>query len=204
MPTRLLLFALLAALVTGCQETRTTTGVQTTFRQAEPDQADTDTPEGALEDVDKIRDPELKKQALVALVGIEPDNPKPLFQLGDIYEREGKYALAEHYYKKLSSVVPPDKYTGPYYRVGRALALQAKYSEAVEWLRRCTDVPQPVPDLYVMNPDYREAHYLLGAIANLEQNSERMVFHFKEFLRLGGERHRIARHLSLLTEAENP
>lgn len=161
-----------------------------------------DAPDESLEEIAAQRKMGFEEKVLLyqSQMQADPKNPQPCFQLGDLYDTHGKFDLAAHYYEKLVSLVEPDRYTGPYYRLGRALALQGKYNEAIPMLKRCVAVKQDKPDVYVMNPDYAEGHYLLGALYNQTGDSKNMIFHYREYLRLGGDQKRIARYLARVVE----
>ncbi len=176
-----------ALFVAGCAETTTRVENNYKFRDA-----------GGLALPGQTIGPEERILELQASVLAEPDNPKNYFDLGTIYEQMGKRTLAIYYYRELVNHVEADRYTGPYYRLGRQLALESEFDEAIVQLERCVNVQQRVPDVYWANPDYREGHFLLGTLYHERGDTRLMVHHYKEFLRFGGEERRIQTMLAKL------
>ncbi len=177
----------------GCAKTTTKVNTEYTFQQRDRvgvNQAPLDPEEAIIE--------------LQAYIVAEPDNPRHYFELGMVYEGLGQYDLAIHYYRELTRKITPNRWTGPYYRLGFVLALDNQLDAAIVELERCIAVQQQTPDVYVMNKDYREAHFLLGQIHYMRNNTDEMRYHFSMFKKRGGEERRISRFLALLLEKQSP
>lgn len=176
--------------VVGCAETTTRVENNYKFRDANG------SPRAAQSLV-----PEERILELQATILDDPDNPKHYYALGVLYEDLGRRSLAIHYYRELIAHVEPDRYTGPYYRLGVVLALDEQYDAAIEQLERCVNVQQRVPDVYWENPDYREGHFLLGTLYHQKGDTKKMVQHYKEFLHFGGKEQRIQHVLAKLLQS---
>jgi cytochrome c-type biogenesis protein CcmH/NrfG len=134
---------------------------------------------------------EEEAERLRAEVDREPQNPKWHFMLGQVYEKQNRLELAELRYRRGAELVPTDHYTGPHYVLGRVLTKQEKWAQARDELQKAIGV-KPLDDegLY-LNPDYREAYFLLGVIAYQQHDVGLAESNFKLFLKYGGESSRV-------------
>jgi tetratricopeptide (TPR) repeat protein len=134
---------------------------------------------------------EAEIERLRAEIEREPQNPKWYFMLGQIYERQGRFELAELRYRKGGELIPADQYTGPHYFLGRVLAKQEKWTQALAELERAIGVKPPDLEGYYLNPDYRESYFLIGAISYRLGDLTTSERSFRQYLKYGGETDRV-------------
>ncbi len=130
------------------------------------------------------RTPQEVIRQLQSKIASEPDNPQHYYDLGTTYEGLGRYDMAVLAYRKLCAKVTPDEHTGPYWLLGKALALAGKTAEAIDALKRCVAVEQDSLEAYAENSDYREAHFLLGKLFHAQGDQLNMAVHFRQYLEL--------------------
>lgn len=202
---RALVLALLAVAVTsgtavGCMQTTvkpterrilTAEEAAELKKQRETEKGETAKKDGTPVPEPRPRTPEAEIEYLRAQSEKEPQNPKWHFQLGTAYERMGKLELAELRYRKGGELIPRDQYTGPHFLLGRVLAKQDKYGAALAALKQAVAVKPPDVEGYYLNPDYRDAHFLMGAIYYKQKNMAESERCFKEFLKYGGDREKV-------------
>lgn len=204
--TRSLAALLIFSLALGC----TTTSVRTTSRRVmtaeEAAQADRDRreakegkPRPAAAKPPATVDEEIER--LRGEIEREPQNPKWHFMLGLVYERlaeraqgperQGQLELAEIRYRRGSELIPAGQYTGPHFYLGRVLFKEQKWAPALAELKKALAVKPPDLEGYYLNPDYRESHYLIGAILYREGALDESKQNFKLYLKYGGDAARV-------------
>jgi len=126
------------------------------------------------------------------LVEKEPLNPQWHFELGRLYEEQGKFELAEFRYRRGGDLIQfRNAYTGPSASLGRVLAKQGKTVGALEALRTAVAVKPHDIEGYYFNPDYRDSYFLIGAIEYGRKNVGDSERAFRLFLKYGGERNKV-------------
>lgn len=134
---------------------------------------------------------EEEAERLRAQIEREPQNPKWHFLLGLVYERQKRYELAELRYRRGAELIPPGRYTGPTYYLGRVLAKQGKWAQALAELEKTIAVKPADIEGYYLNPDYRESYFLIGAISYRLGDLTRSERAFRDYLKYGGETKRV-------------
>lgn len=130
-------------------------------------------------------------QVLGERLARDPANPRWYFELARVHEIRGELRRAEELVRQGARLVPADRYTGPHMVLGRLLVKQGRLDEALLELRRVLAVPAATDQQLVMNPDYREAHLLIGVILHLRGEREQARDAFRAFLGLGGDPARV-------------
>ncbi len=135
-------------------------------------------------------------------VAENPSDVLSAMALGEVYEQLGQSGLAVHHYRRVVEILRPCVDTQPWLRLGRSLAAEGRLDEAETTLQKLLAVRPKTADGYWSNRDYREAHFLLGTIFERRHQIERMCSHYREFLRLGGNRARVAHAAEQLATVE--
>ena len=198
---KLLSLALLAAAGMAAGGCMTTTVKPTTRRvvsgddsaKAARDKENDETAKQARQEPLPTRPLSLEEEAerLRAQVEKEPQQPKWHFLLGQVYERQNRFELAELRYRRGAELIPSDQYTGPHYFIGRVLAKQQKWAQALAELNKAIAVKPPDEEGHYLNPDYRESYFLIGAIAYRQGDLSGSERAFRQFLKYGGETSRV-------------
>jgi uncharacterized protein len=122
----------------------------------------------------------------------EPQNPRWHFLLGRAYEQDRKLELAELRYRKGKDLIQnPDQYTGPHFLLGRVLAKQEKWDQAMAELTKAVAVKPSDEEQYYLNEHYRESFFLIGVGEYHRKNTRAAESAFQQFLKFGGERDRV-------------
>lgn len=93
-------------------------------------------------------------------------------QFGHLYKKQGKYRLAESWYRKAVGIRPR---TGNLVFLGACLAKQGKFEEAKQCYRQAIQVQSEIPD---------EAYFNLGLILRAEENYKEAWTCFNKALEL--------------------
>lgn len=153
----------------------------------------------------------LSVDEIKAKIDEDPENPQPYFLLGEHYESTGQLLLALQNYiegttrfKNSPGYDPKRKYTGGHFRIGKVYARLSKYNEAIIHLRKVVAMePKAMKDA-VVNYQFREGHYLLGACYKETLDYGKSKYHFERFLKLGGEEWRALPFLAELKKDDKP
>jgi tetratricopeptide (TPR) repeat protein len=132
-----------------------------------------------------------------------PGNPQPYFLMGEYHESNGQLLQALDQFikgtvrfKNANGYDPKKKYTGGHYRIGRVYARLSKYNSAIVHLSKVVAMEPRELRASVLNYQFRETHYLLGACYKETLDFKKAEYHFKHFMKLGGEDWRALPHLA--------
>ena len=106
----------------------------------------------------------------------EPKNARYHFELGRVYQRMGKWNLAEVSFKQVVGLCQTERYSGPHMTLGFSLAMQDKYQEALEQFDQALEI----------EPDLPQAYYWIGSIQDILGDQEKAIEAWEEYLKLGG------------------
>lgn len=117
---------------------------------------------------------------------------------GRLCERMERLADAQVEFARVVELIGAGRDPAPHYWLGRVLARRGDFARALAELEVAVGVVEADEQIYIVNPHYREAYYLIGTLHRIQGDEDRMLDAFARFLHYGGERERIYRYLPQL------
>lgn len=139
-----------------------------------------------------------------------PEDPKAWWQLGDFYERAGRYPEALFAYQRLQELIESittqrgRHYVGGLYLVAKTQTLCGDYAQAVANLARVLEHEPDQVSAAALNPVFRESHYLLGTVYYAHQEWDLAEQHLQDYVRLSGDDARVAGMLARIERELHP
>jgi tetratricopeptide (TPR) repeat protein len=172
----LLVAASLAFLAVGCE---TETVRQVKIRSPFDPNDDADAPR--VTRLDKLKE----------RVEKDPKDVQGWFALGEFYETSFKLADAAACYERGNSLMEPGRYTGGEYLLARVYMRAEDWERSIAHLNRIFVLEPKDPKEACLNPYFREAHYLRGAIYFLNRQYRPAKKEFFRFMEIGGDENRV-------------
>jgi tetratricopeptide (TPR) repeat protein len=167
--------ALLGALAAGCTETEVRQSEQPAWLQARPKSHRFDDLKAAVEK--------------------DPKDAKAWFEFGAYWEESLDFQKAAECYERGSELIDPTRWTRPNYTLGRVYFRMQDFDRSIRHLEAVIQYESPDPAVSCLNPDFRESHYLRGAIYYLHNRWREARRDFLRFVELGGEDARVEQFL---------
>jgi tetratricopeptide (TPR) repeat protein len=121
----------------------------------------------------------------------DPRDPKVWFELGDYYESGLELDKAVAAYEHGNDLLEPGRYTGGHYVLARIYLRLQEYDRSIAHLAEIFKLEPKDPSSAILNPHFREAHYLRGAIYYLSEQHRPAKREFERFMALGGSEGRV-------------
>ena len=124
-------------------------------------------------------------------------DPRAWYRLARFYEAGGRLLEAERAYERYLASSPLDgfhgsvRFTSPHFCLGRIRLRLGKSDQAIAPLERVLQLEPTDATVWISNPDYREAAFLLGVIHDQKGDRAKADEHWRLYLRHGGARDRV-------------
>ncbi len=132
-----------------------------------------------------------KRDPLVEQVEKDPKNAKAWFELGLFDEQGDRLDDALHEYEKGNELLDQSRYTGGNYLLARVSFKRRDFERSIGYLNAIFALEPRDPAAACLNPNFREGHYLRGAIHYELEQWPQAKAELGRFLELGGERDRV-------------
>lgn len=135
---------------------------------------------------------EQREQALIELTEEHPDSPKAWYMLGEFYEKSRKLTQALSAFLRMQALIEDIErqtgrvFTGGHWELARVYYQLKEYAPAVEHLKAILSVQPGDPEKAALQPNYREAHRLLGTIYFEHRQWDLAQAHLGAYKDLGG------------------
>ncbi len=143
------------------------------------------------------------EKKLLDRVEKEPKDAKGWFELGDYYECGLELDKAVSAYERGNDLLllEPSKFTGGHYVLARIYLRLQEYDRSIAHLGEIFKLEPKDPGAAILNPHFREAHYLRGAIYFLNEQYRPAKREFERFMALGGSEGRVEEWLDKIQVA---
>ena len=131
----------------------------------------------------------------------DPRDAKGWFELGDYYERGLELDKAVSAYERGNDLLEAGKFTGGDYVLARIYLRLQEYDRSIAHLNAIFKLEPKDPSSAILNPHFREAHYLRGAIYYLSEQYRPAKREFERFMALGGSEGRVEEWLDKIQVA---
>jgi tetratricopeptide (TPR) repeat protein len=142
-----------------------------------------------LSDDDAPRVTRLKK--LQDRVEKDPKDAAGWFALGEYYETGMENAKAIDAYQHGNALIDVRHYTGGNYLLARMYLRIEDWDRSIFYLNQIFALEDKDPKRACLNPHFREAHYLRGAIYFLNKQYQLARREFIRFTEIGGDENRV-------------
>jgi len=132
-----------------------------------------------------------KRDPLVESVEKDPKNAKAWFELGLFDEQAERLDDALHEYEKGNELLDQSRFTGGNYLLARVSFKRRDFERSIGYLNAIFALEPRDPAAACLNPNFREGHYLRGAIHYELEQWPQAKRELGRFLELGGERDRV-------------
>jgi tetratricopeptide (TPR) repeat protein len=177
MKTKALLAGMLACMVFAGCETEQVTHVR--VRDPLADQVGGDAPRVTRES--KLKD-RIEK---------DPKDVQGWFELGEYYETGMQRIEAAKCYETGNALLTPGRFTGGEYLLARIYLQLQDWETSIYHCNRVFQLEPKDPKSACLNPHFREAHLIRGAIFYVNKQWKPAKKEFYRFLELGGEEFRV-------------
>jgi tetratricopeptide (TPR) repeat protein len=130
----------------------------------------------------------------------DPKDTPTWFELGEYYESGVQYREAVACYLKGNALLDQQQYTGGNYHLARAYAHLQEFERALAHLDAVARLEPKNPKSACLNADFRESHYLRGAIYFLHHQWKPAKHEFLRFVELGGDELRVEEWLDQIKD----
>jgi len=134
---------------------------------------------------------EPREKALKDKVEADPKDAKAWFELGEYYEGGMQYIQAAEAYEHGNSLMEPGRYTGGHYLLARVYLRLQEWDQTLAHLNEIFKLEPKDPKSACLNPHFREAHYLRGAVFYLNKQWHPAKREFLRFIEIGGDENRV-------------
>lgn len=145
-------------------------------------------------------DPDVKRvtreDKLKERVEKDPKDAQGWFELGEYYEQGMQLIDAVNSYERGNSLLTPGRYTGGHYLLAKIYLRLQEWDRAIANLNVLFSLEPKDPKSACLNPHFREAHYLRGAIYHIHRQYKAAKQEFVRFVDLGGEEWRVEDSMS--------
>lgn len=130
----------------------------------------------------------------------DPKDVQGWFELGEYYENGMELVKAIDAYERGNALLERGRYTGGHYLLARCYMRLQEWERSIYNLNAIFALEPKDAKSACLNPHFREAHYLRGAIYYLNRQWKPAKHEFLRFIEIGGEETRVEEWLDQIQQ----
>ena len=138
---------------------------------------------------------EPRAKQLLDKVAEDPKDAKAWFELGEYYEGGMQLIQAADAYEHANALMDQSRYTGGHYLLARVYLRLQEWDRTLQNLNEIFKLEPQEPAVACLNENFREGHFLRGAIHFELGQWSLAKAHLRRFVALGGDEYRVTEWL---------